>query len=926
MKNRQGKKKGIFFSLDGIIAFSIMFVGLVLISNSYIGERPIGSQIHLTEDVAGVLGELKVSEVDNTYIQGLIGNGTIKGAALNNSLIEMMAQFWAENQTALANGMVQSLGPQLFPDMIANQQDIQFIVGDDIIYETNGTSKTIVIPMKRIVTGIAKDKVTRGIIARAYLTSIKGKATSRYMYYGGFVGQGNITKFLDNIPADANITQIYLEVDVGKNFTFFINDVQCGGLYISSGIKMSADGYDLSSCNDSIILEENVKNNFTIKFPIDSIDNRSFIGGGFLRVSYLTNELLDIEDDNITTYWFPQIEGVVNLYTAVAVPGTIVGMDAYLHYNASNKTSHFLFGNSVVHEHAGDPFAEQEHYLNNTFLQNRLDYDYLSNNTVPLRLYFFNITPLIIMMGNADVVLITDFSVSMKKAVTGWDDVGNMRSAGDCEGDVYTDPQARKQEIALCVDQEVVNIIMNTSISQAPGEIVANRIYPVHFHDNDMYNYTSTTKADLIDYYQNEFPPQGKRKTCLGCSLNRAYDILEEVSSGSRSKYVIMMTDGMPSHCPDDGCEAGNSSLYAGVEECPGLCDVPSCTPAIVVSDCADCTLNNGAINNTLYTAQRLVDNLNVTIYTVGFGPMDECPAARDVLREVATISNGTYNHSNNLTVLVDIYRDIASDILLRTNLTSQAVVIDSNVSQVSTLFGDSYLRINFTPAPMIAVHGVISLTLEQSNFTSECTGNVYIEEEMRVLMAGLTSYSSEHWTDGLTVNNQVVFNLSDYSTEYSELGDPYYINIPPGTLNIGTNILELKTGDNPKNNTGCSTNNTFIYTVEINLTIPYTGVSEKADGCTWDLEYEDGTFDSLDIPIDPAPTESCNYTSTSIDYDETDAYQLSAYSLFSQLDFDDDGKVNIEFDELDLTIDSAMVEEVPSLWGPTIAEVKTWQ
>ena len=61
------------------------------------------------------------------------------------------------------------------------------------------------------------------------------------------------------------------------------------------------------------------------------------------------------------------------------------------------------------------------------------------------------------------------------------------------------------------------------------------------------------------------------------------------------------------------------------------------------------------------FSAQRLYDDLNVTIFSVGFGPVADCSLAGEVLDATADISNGTYQHSSNTSELQLIYENISS-------------------------------------------------------------------------------------------------------------------------------------------------------------------------------------------------------------------------------------------------------------------------
>jgi hypothetical protein len=71
-----------------------------------------------------------------------------------------------------------------------------------------------------------------------------------------------------------------------------------------------------------------------------------------------------------------------------------------------------------------------------------------------------------------------------------------------------------------------------------------------------------------------------------------------------------------------------------------------------------------GAEENALFSAERLVNDLNVTIFTIGFGLIDDCDRASNLLNEIAIIGNGTYQHSSNTSELILIYENISYEIL----------------------------------------------------------------------------------------------------------------------------------------------------------------------------------------------------------------------------------------------------------------------
>ena len=99
-----------------------------------------------------------------------------------------------------------------------------------------------------------------------------------------FHGQGNITKFMDKIPIDAQIILLEMELDASDDFELFINNVSCGNFTPSPGI-MNADKWNITNCSDSLIKGETIKNNFSINFGVADVSS-SYIGGGYIKAVY----------------------------------------------------------------------------------------------------------------------------------------------------------------------------------------------------------------------------------------------------------------------------------------------------------------------------------------------------------------------------------------------------------------------------------------------------------------------------------------------------------------------------------------------------------------------------------------------------------------------------------------------------------------
>ena len=67
-------KKGVFFSIDALIALAVLIVGIILIVP--LTNNP-EQDLFVQSDIVVALSALKIGEIDNSYVDGLISNGKI---------------------------------------------------------------------------------------------------------------------------------------------------------------------------------------------------------------------------------------------------------------------------------------------------------------------------------------------------------------------------------------------------------------------------------------------------------------------------------------------------------------------------------------------------------------------------------------------------------------------------------------------------------------------------------------------------------------------------------------------------------------------------------------------------------------------------------------------------------------------------------
>jgi len=1312
---KKNRKKGMFFTVDAILAVSILALSMILLTSYFVKEDSVPQSGFISMDSVDFLAERTVSELNEEYLQELAVRSNSTNA--NFSLLEQIGIYWVKNETGLAINLSRESLEGLIPVIYG----FSVLVDGQLVYERSKEKSTSIISSRRMFSGIEPGRPVEGATGRVYLAGIGGKLDSSYLYYGGFVGQGNITKFIDDIPPDANLTGIFIELEAGDNFSLYINNIFCDNVTVSA-VNMTADSQDLSHCRDSIVVANNTKNNFTIVFKSSNLNN-SFVGGGFIRVKYRTREVAR-EIPTSLSYSFPEISGIMNLYSSLYIPGELNKMNISLHYFADNPTNsnvtlYLTIGNKTVllDTNLTNTTPEKWITINDSNLSAVFDYSKLGQKTIPIRMGFESLNYTTRYIGNADVSLVTDMSGSMEFCTnalgddhTDWRWV-NPTPYPDLSGDpscsykwVRTgncvDNAPRRIEVTKNISNDFIDTIIGvagnrmslveysaeytlwqsyvqqpcgTNIIEFPGGIVGELgltpdSIPLKHHINNMthwygtcvccginhardsliagiqatqlinagsvwlYNTTSdfsgapppdnegdlwyepgyddsqwksgsavlgsnyqggiTIDSDIgnsvttnflspqlwelnqdsplpvdftsgLNYTGNVWGPtdgigddgwdsiygafgdngydvnmntdpnengdqsdntvnsQNRIRIRIGYRYDRDWPSADETPSSSAFGLEIEVTDTLYSiieaggnatllfdwkldrssglfsgeagwikanfgtegnmaylgsdldsggvssdgsndifWCEDDwgnnpcvpdprsetsitditGLINGPGWYYlvigAKATENPGdftwdeswrfyfdninirfnngsdhyffrrhftvddLSDVRKGVLNVLSDDYAVVYLNGYAIDveeasheaeywnrrginvpggyfvegdnviavelfnsqsaakfdleligindsrdkvlmamtdgganvrcdeqgtgdatqDTIKAACDASEDYGIRLHAVGFS--DE--AEEDILQGIAECGNGFYRKSNDTADIEEFYYDMA-ELIKQSSQEAQIMTVESNILN-SRLFSDSTIMINFTPNVTQPQYGEISLNLKSESFDS-CNATITIPQGVRVADSRVTSYSAEHWTDLLIVNDNTVYNLSEYNNEeYYALGDPYFIYVPPSLLVPGINNITIGTGNSPVNYTGCSQNNSLIYTGMIQSALSYSTILEKAEGCTWNVEYNDGTFDTIKVPQTYAGANLCSFTNAFLSYDVNDTYDLTMLSLMDRLDLDDDRRLEINLEENELYVNLISIENIPYLWGPSMIEVRVWQ
>src|SRR3989344_2085503 len=236
-------KKGIFFTIDGLLASAIIITVILLSSSFYIARQKSVNVNYAAQDLVRVFSELKVGEVDNSYVESLVESGQVSNP--NVTILEQIGEFWSSDQLNLSYNLTKNLTESLIP----KKYGFSVLVDGEVIYSRNNSLSKSLVSSRKIISGIAKAKPTEGHTARILLNGIKSKKTSSYVYFGGYEGDGNITKTLV-LPDDvAFFNSSYIEVDASSTFDLYINNIYSGNYSKGSGGggTMLADKWNISS-------------------------------------------------------------------------------------------------------------------------------------------------------------------------------------------------------------------------------------------------------------------------------------------------------------------------------------------------------------------------------------------------------------------------------------------------------------------------------------------------------------------------------------------------------------------------------------------------------------------------------------------------------------------------------------------------------
>ncbi|MBW2996248.1 hypothetical protein KY332_03035 [Candidatus Woesearchaeota archaeon] len=292
-------KHGFFFTVDALLAASILLGGLIVLSSHYINNQPTSPLNYLAQDIINALDSLQINELNNSYVDELIANGNITD--LNNSILQQAGEFWAVDKFDIAEKFMGNATKDIIPE----RYGFGLWISNDLLYQRDSPSPRSRSSAKKIVSGVDKNKPIEGYASKARANQYLKNSSKVFQFYAAGAGwQGS--------EADPS------EVIIDKYLDLPNVNVIDALFYLSVHIQSGGPDYEIANINDGtcIIMK----------------DDLNFIGG---------DGTFDVKD---VTGCFT--DGI----NKVTMKLRNLGYNAHIHPGTLLKIDYWINGSSVFYE------------------------------------------------------------------------------------------------------------------------------------------------------------------------------------------------------------------------------------------------------------------------------------------------------------------------------------------------------------------------------------------------------------------------------------------------------------------------------------------------------------------------------------------------------------------------------------------------
>jgi len=145
-------KKGVFFTIDSILAAGIIFAVVVYTSSIYAEDQPTININYMSHDLIGTLSTITIKEADNEYINSLSPSDVNE----DNTILEQIVEFWADDDLEKANKTMSNMTDLFVP----SNMGFGLWIDDEAVYTRDLPLEKSLVSSKKIISGVEKGKTT----------------------------------------------------------------------------------------------------------------------------------------------------------------------------------------------------------------------------------------------------------------------------------------------------------------------------------------------------------------------------------------------------------------------------------------------------------------------------------------------------------------------------------------------------------------------------------------------------------------------------------------------------------------------------------------------------------------------------------------------------------------------------------------------
>ncbi|MBW2987876.1 hypothetical protein DRJ48_00705 [Candidatus Woesearchaeota archaeon] len=334
------RQRGYYFTFDAVFA-TILIMLILKVGLSQFMSEPDLSVDYRASDIANILAELTIREMDTDFVRNLTQEGLITNP--ENTIAEQVGEFYSQDNLTLARGLLEDFASHYLP----SGQDFGVWVDSELIFNTSTPLSTSILSTKRMVSGITKRRKRTGFLARAYAKKTKKNTTQVVM---GDVIYSSVKK--PGGGNNQNKVNITYRVSLPSNLT--INDAWwfIEAAYTDNKFKAYINGeYIPGSDGTGDKLIEDLESYFhpgeNTARVVYRFGSSGELGGddgaSHLVISYETN--ITNTMTNINYHYFGEVRSrcSIRYKKPIFALGNITSMHVNLTLNATQATLYFVY-------------------------------------------------------------------------------------------------------------------------------------------------------------------------------------------------------------------------------------------------------------------------------------------------------------------------------------------------------------------------------------------------------------------------------------------------------------------------------------------------------------------------------------------------------------------------------------------------------